>query len=30
LNLPETIEVSHSRGVQFRLPTAPNEVVTRP
>jgi hypothetical protein len=30
LNLPETIEVSHSRGVSFRLPAAPNEVVTRP
>ena len=30
LNLPETIEASRSRGVRFRLPTAPNEVVTRP
>lgn len=30
LNLPETIEASRSRGVQFRLPAAPNEVVTRP
>ena len=30
LNLPETIEASRSRGVHFRLPTAANEVVTRP
>src|SRR5579864_2214579 len=30
LNLPETIEASRSRGVRFRLPTAANEVVTRP
>ena len=30
LNLPETIEACHTRGVNFRLPTAPNEVVTRP
>jgi hypothetical protein len=30
LNLPETIEASRSRGVNFRLPAAPNEVVTRP
>jgi hypothetical protein len=30
LNLPETIEASRSRGVHFRLPAAPNEVVTRP
>jgi hypothetical protein len=30
LNLPETIEASRSRGVHFRLPSAPNEVVTRP
>jgi len=30
LNLPETIEASRSRGVNLRLPTAPNEVVTRP
>jgi len=30
LNLPETIEASRTRGVHFRLPTAPNEVVTRP
>ena len=30
LNLPETIEASRSRGVPFRLPSAPNEVVTRP
>lgn len=30
LNLPETIEASRSRGVRFRLPAAPNEVVTRP
>lgn len=30
LNLPETIKVNDSRGVHFQLPTAPNEVVTRP
>jgi hypothetical protein len=30
LNLPDTIEASRSRGVHFRLPAAPNEVVTRP
>ena len=30
LNLPETIEASRSRGVHFRVPTAANEVVTRP
>ena len=30
LNLPETIEASRSQGVNFRLPAAPNEVVTRP
>jgi hypothetical protein len=30
LNLPATIEASRSRGVHFLLPTAPNEVVTRP
>jgi hypothetical protein len=30
LNLPETIQASRSRGVDFRLPSAPNEVVTRP
>ena len=30
LILPETIEANRSRGVNFRLPGAPNEVVTRP
>lgn len=30
LNLPETIKSNRSRGVPFRLPNAPNEVITRP
>jgi hypothetical protein len=30
LNLPETVESNHSRGVSFQLPSAPNEVVVRP
>jgi hypothetical protein len=30
LNLPETLKESQSRGVQFRLPAAPNEVIVRP
>jgi hypothetical protein len=30
LNLPETIQSNQSRGVQFRLPAAPNEVIVRP
>ncbi len=30
LNLPETVKFNHSRGVSFQLPTAPNEVITRP
>jgi hypothetical protein len=30
LNLPETVSSNRARGVPFRLPAAPNEVVTRP
>jgi hypothetical protein len=30
LSLPETIKASQERGVEFRLPTAPNEVIVRP
>jgi hypothetical protein len=30
LNLPETLALNRSRGVAFRLPSAPNEVITRP
>jgi hypothetical protein len=30
LNLPETFALNRSRGVAFRLPSAPNEVITRP
>lgn len=30
LNLPETIKSNQERGVQFLLPSAPNEVITRP
>jgi len=30
LNLPETIRMNQERGVKFRLPSGPNEVVTRP
>jgi hypothetical protein len=30
LNLPDTIQSNQSRGVQFRLPAAPNEVIVRP
>jgi hypothetical protein len=30
LNLPETVATNQSRGVQFRLPTAPNEVIVGP
>jgi hypothetical protein len=30
LDLPETVKSNHSRGVSFRLPSAPNEVVVRP
>ena len=30
LNLPETVNFNQSRGVKFRLPSAPNEVIVRP
>lgn len=30
LNLPETIKINQSHGVQFQLPTAPNEVIVGP
>jgi hypothetical protein len=30
LDLPATLKANQDRGVPFRLPTAPNEVVTRP
>jgi len=30
LDLPATIEANRDRGVHFRLPSAPNEVITRP
>jgi len=30
LNLPETVVLNQQRGVQFRLPTAPNEVIVGP
>jgi len=30
LNLPETLTANQSRGVNFRLPSAPNEVIVRP
>ena len=30
LDLPETIRLNQERGVRFKLPTAPNDVVTRP
>jgi hypothetical protein len=30
LNLPETVNSNQMRGVKFRLPSAPNEVVVRP
>jgi hypothetical protein len=30
LDLPATLKVNRERGVTFRLPTAPNEVITRP
>ena len=30
LNLPATIQANHDAGVKFILPTAPNQVVTRP
>jgi hypothetical protein len=30
LDLPATLKANQDRGVPFRLPTAPNEVITRP
>lgn len=30
LNLPETVAANRTRGVQFRIPTAPNEVIVGP
>ena len=30
LNVPETVKANQERGVRFVLPSAPNEVVTRP
>ena len=30
LDLPETIRLNQERGVPFRLPSAPNDIVTRP
>jgi hypothetical protein len=30
LSLPETAKASQERGVEFRLPTSPNEVIVRP
>jgi hypothetical protein len=30
LNVPQTIQSNEARGVQFHLPGAPNEVITRP
>jgi hypothetical protein len=30
LNIPETVRANHENGVKFLLPSAPNEVVTRP
>lgn len=30
LNLPETLAANQSRGVRFRLPSAPNEVIVGP
>ncbi|MGA8762847.1 MAG: hypothetical protein WB562_08290 [Candidatus Sulfotelmatobacter sp.] len=30
LNLPETVAANSTRGVRFVLPSAPNEVITRP
>jgi hypothetical protein len=30
LNIPSTIQANHEAGVRFMLPSAPNEVVTRP
>jgi len=30
LNIPATIQANHEAGIRFMLPSAPNEVVTRP
>nr|AYC79477.1 hypothetical protein [uncultured bacterium] len=30
LNIPATVQANHENGVRFILPSAPNEVVTRP
>jgi hypothetical protein len=30
LNIPETVKANRSNGVKFTLPSAPNEVITRP
>jgi hypothetical protein len=30
LNLPDTVDTNRARGIPFRLPTAPNEVIVRP
>jgi hypothetical protein len=30
LDVPATLQANRERGVQFRLPSAPNEVITRP
>jgi hypothetical protein len=30
LDLPQTLQANSSRGVQFVLPSSPNEVITRP
>jgi hypothetical protein len=30
LNLPETLDENRSRGIRFRLPSAPNEVIVGP
>ncbi len=30
LDLPATLKANHDHGAPFRLPTAPNEVITRP
>jgi hypothetical protein len=30
LNLPETAKSNESRGVKFRVPSSPNEVIVRP
>jgi hypothetical protein len=30
LNIPATVQANHKNGVKFLLPSAPNEVITRP